>query len=211
MNHICLQSHNSGIFMLGITSLVIHNSEINNQCHIVRLDYWLQPAPLCCRKQELSALTDSTVLGQCSPVFCWTWISKTENLENLKIKNSTEPHWQCFSHHGLLVWLKDEGVPWCNCALELEAERIQLESNLIACNSYKCAYTAKRISDQFEEEYVEYNIKDKMDNNIRDNVAKIANAFSVCFPSEQENDDKQDYLDDVKALAWLDLGRLDLQ
>ncbi|XP_024908564.1 zinc finger BED domain-containing protein 4-like [Cynoglossus semilaevis] len=87
--------------------------------------------------------------------------------------------------------------------IEKEAERIQLRSNLLACERFKGSHTAERICDQFESICDEYTIKDKLENIISDNAANMRKAFSVCFPSEQEDDDDGDYLDDPEL--WCDL------
>lgn len=69
--------------------------------------------------QQFSALSDSTwqrvqpSVSQNTDIKirepCWKEISK--------MKNSTEQHWPYFSHCGQLVRPKDEGIPWCHCAL----------------------------------------------------------------------------------------------
>ncbi|CAL9699779.1 unnamed protein product [Knipowitschia caucasica] len=87
--------------------------------------------------------------------------------------------------------------------IERETERIQLKTNLLACNRFKGSHTAERICDQFEAICDEYSIKDKLDYIISDNAANMRKAFTVCFPSEQEDDDK-DHLDD--PLVWCDLS-----
>ncbi|XP_058502633.1 uncharacterized protein LOC131470676 [Solea solea] len=83
-----------------------------------------------------------------------------------------------------------------------ETERIQLKTNLLACNRFKGSHTAERICDQFEAICDEYSIKDKLDYIISDNAANMRKAFTVCFPSEQEDDDG-DHLDDPDL--WCDL------
>ena len=87
--------------------------------------------------------------------------------------------------------------------IEKKAERIQLKSNLSACCRFKGTHTAERICDQFEVLCDEYNFKDNLNYIISDNAAYMQKAFAVCFPSEQEDDDNGDYLDDPEL--WHDL------
>lgn len=47
--------------------------------------------------------------------------------------------------------------------MERDAERVQLKTNLLACNRFKGSNTAERICDQFEAICDEYNIKAKLD------------------------------------------------
>nr|XP_061840893.1 zinc finger BED domain-containing protein 4-like isoform X2 [Nerophis lumbriciformis] len=93
--------------------------------------------------------------------------------------------------------------------LDKEAERIQLKSNLLACEHFKGSHTAERICDKFEAICDEYNIKAKLDYIISDNAANMRKAFTVCFPSEQEDDDDGDHLDDPEL--WCDLTVEDQQ
>lgn len=87
--------------------------------------------------------------------------------------------------------------------MERDAERVQLKTNLLACNRFKGSHTAERICDQFEAICDEYNIKAKLDYIISDNAANMRKAFTVCFPSEQEEDDDAgDNLDDPEL--WHD-------
>ncbi|KAK0148509.1 hypothetical protein N1851_011164 [Merluccius polli] len=65
------------------------------------------------------------------------------------------------------------------------------------------AHTQLKESDQFEAICDEYNIKDKLDYIISDNAANMRKAFSVCFPSKQEDDNDGDHLDDPEL--WCDL------
>lgn len=55
----------------------------------------------------------------------------------------------------------------------------------------------------------EYNVKDKLDYIITFNAADMRKAFSVCFPSEHEDDDDGDHLDDPEL--WCDLTLEDQQ
>ncbi|TRY64836.1 hypothetical protein DNTS_022242 [Danionella cerebrum] len=75
--------------------------------------------------------------------------------------------------------------------VEKDAERIQIKTNLLACNRFKGSHTAERICDQFEAICDEYDIKAKLDYIISDNAANMRKAFTVCFPSEQEDDNQQ--------------------
>ncbi len=93
--------------------------------------------------------------------------------------------------------------------IEKDAERLQLKTNLLACNCFKGSHTAERICDQFEAICDEYNIKAKLDYIISDNAANMRKAFTVCFPSEQEDDDDGDHLDDPEL--WCDLTLEDQQ
>ncbi|RXN14058.1 zinc finger BED domain-containing 4-like protein [Labeo rohita] len=94
--------------------------------------------------------------------------------------------------------------------VEKDAERVQLKTNLLACNRFKGSHTAERICDQFEAICDEYDIKAKLDYIISDNAANMRKAFTVCFPSEQEDDgDDGDHLDDPEL--WCDLTLEDQQ
>ena len=66
----------------------------------------------------------------------------------------------------------------------------------------------ERICDQFEVICDEYNIRDKLDYIISDNAANMHKAFTVCFPTEQEDDDDGDHLDPE---LWHDLTLEDQQ
>lgn len=148
-----------------------------------------------------------------SPVCRRTLTSKTENLaeerrSKLKTQLSNTDHvsvtvdiWSDRKMRGFL----GVTVHW----IEKEAERIQLKTNLLACNHFKGSHTAERICDQFEAICDEYNIKDKLDFIISDNAANMRKAFTVCFPSEQEDDDDGDHLDDPEL--WCDLTLEDQQ
>ena len=89
-------------------------------------------------------------------------------------------------------------VHWIN----KEAERTQLKSNLLACECFKGSHIAERICDQFEAICDEYNIKAKLDYIISDSAANVRKAFTVCFLTEQEDDDDRDHLDDPEL--WCD-------
>ena len=144
-----------------------------------------------------------------------TLTSKTENLaeerrSRLKTQLSNTDHvsvtvdiWSDRKMRGFL----GVTVHW----IEKEPERLQLKTNLLACNRFKGSHTAERICDQFEAICDEYNIKDKLDYIISDNAANMRKAFSVCFLSEQEDDDDndRDYLDDPEL--WCDLTLEDQQ
>uniref|UniRef100_A0A3P8VU54 HAT C-terminal dimerisation domain-containing protein n=1 Tax=Cynoglossus semilaevis TaxID=244447 RepID=A0A3P8VU54_CYNSE len=141
-----------------------------------------------------------------SPVCRRTLTSKTENLAEerrtkLKTQLSNTEHvsvtvdiWSGRKMRGFI------GVTmyW----IEKEAERIQLRSNLLACERFKGSHTAERICDQFESICDEYTIKDKLDYIISDNAVNMRKAFTVCFPSEQEDGDDRDNLDPE---LWCDL------
>lgn len=93
--------------------------------------------------------------------------------------------------------------------MERDAERVQLKTNLLACNRFKGSHTAERICDQFKAICDEYNIKAKLDYIISDNAANMRKAFTVCFPSEQEEDDDAGDIDDPEL--WHDLTLEDQQ
>lgn len=143
-----------------------------------------------------------------NPVCRRTLTSKTEKLaeerrSKLKTQLSNTDHvsvtvdiWSDRKMRGFL----GVTVHW----IEKEAERIQLKSNLLSCERFKGSHTAEKICDQFEAICDEYNIKDKLDYIITDNAANMRKAFTVCFPSEQEDDDVDgDHLDDPEL--WCDL------
>lgn len=90
--------------------------------------------------------------------------------------------------------------------LEKDEERIELKSNLLACDRFKGSHTAERICEQFEAVCDEYSIKNKIDYIISDNAANMRKAFTVCFPTEQEDEDvdEEDDLDDPEL--WHDLS-----
>ncbi|KAL3048812.1 hypothetical protein OYC64_008317 [Pagothenia borchgrevinki] len=90
--------------------------------------------------------------------------------------------------------------------LEQDEERIELKSNLLACDRFKGSHTAERICEQFEAICDEYSIKNKIDYIISDNAANMRKAFTVCFPTEQEDEDvdEEDDLDDPEL--WHDLS-----
>ncbi|XP_016114748.1 uncharacterized protein [Sinocyclocheilus grahami] len=88
---------------------------------------------------------------------------------------------------------------------ETTDEKIKLNSSLLACNRFKAPHTAERISEQFESICDDFNIKDKLDYIISDNAANMKKAFTVCFPTEQEQDiHDEDQLDDPQI--WNDLS-----
>ncbi|XP_061880880.1 zinc finger BED domain-containing protein 4-like [Entelurus aequoreus] len=148
-----------------------------------------------------------------TPVCRRTLTSKTENLteerrSKLKTQLSHTDHvsvtvdiWSDRKMRGFL----GVTVHW----MDKEAERIQLKSNLLACERFKGSHTAERICDKFEAICDEYNIKAKLDYIISDNAANMRKAFTVCFPSEQEDDDDGDHLDDPEL--WCDLTVEDQQ
>ena len=141
-----------------------------------------------------------------SPVCRRTLTSKTESLagerrSRLKTQLSNTEHvsvtveiWSDRKMRGFLGIT----VHW----IERETERIQLKTNLLTISRFKGSHTAERICDQFEAICDEYSIKDKLDYIISDNAANMRKAFTVCFPSEQEDDDG-DHLDDPDL--WCDL------
>lgn len=149
-----------------------------------------------------------------SPVCRRTLTSKAENLaaerrSKLKTQLSNTNHvsvtvdiWSDRKMRGFL------GVT-VHC-MEKDAERIQLKSNLLACDRFKGSHTAERICEQFEAICDEYNIKDKLDYIISDNAANMRKAFTVCFPTEQEDEvHDDDHLDDPEL--WNDLTLEDQQ
>uniref|UniRef100_A0A674DIX8 HAT C-terminal dimerisation domain-containing protein n=1 Tax=Salmo trutta TaxID=8032 RepID=A0A674DIX8_SALTR len=94
--------------------------------------------------------------------------------------------------------------------MEKDGERIQLKSNLLACDSFKGPHMAERICEQFEAICGEYSIKDKLDYIISDNASNMRKAFTVCFPIEQEDEvHDADHLDDPEL--WNDLTLEDQQ
>lgn len=132
------------------------------------------------------------------------WYKKTENLAAEKLSSTdhvsvTVDIWSDRKMRGFL------GVTahW----IEKEAERIQLKSNLLACNRFKGSHTAERICDQFEVICDKYIFKDKLDYIISDDAANMHKAFTVCFPTEQEDDDDGDHLDDPQL--WHNLTQED--
>ncbi|TRY76102.1 hypothetical protein DNTS_030158 [Danionella cerebrum] len=143
-----------------------------------------------------------------SPVCHRTLTAKTESLteeRRLKLKTqlSNTDHvsvtvdiWSDRKKRGFL----GVTVHW----VEKDAERIQLKTNLLACNRFKGSHTAERICDQFEAICDEYDIKATLDYIISDNAANMRKAFTVCFPSEQEDDG-----DDPEL--WCDLTLEDQQ
>ncbi|KAJ4941207.1 hypothetical protein JOQ06_027494, partial [Pogonophryne albipinna] len=56
---------------------------------------------------------------------------------------------------------------------EKDEERIELKSNLLACDRFKGSHTAERICEQFEAVCDEYSIKNKIDYIISDNAANM--------------------------------------
>lgn len=148
-----------------------------------------------------------------SPVCRRTLTSKTENLAAER-SSKLKAQLSSTDHVSVTVDIRSDqkmrgflGVTahW----IEKEAERIQLKSNLLACNRFKGSHTAERICDQFEVICDEYNIKDKLHYIISDNAANMRKAFTVCFPAEQEDDDDGDHLDDPEL--WHDLTLEDQQ
>uniref|UniRef100_A0A4W6C0P2 HAT C-terminal dimerisation domain-containing protein n=1 Tax=Lates calcarifer TaxID=8187 RepID=A0A4W6C0P2_LATCA len=138
-----------------------------------------------------------------SPVCRRTLTSKTEREQqsNTDHVSVTVDIWSDRKMRGFL----GVTVHW----IEKEAERIQLKSNLLACEHFQGSHTAERICDQFESICDEYNIKHKLDYIISDNAANMQKAFTVCFPSEQEDGDDGDHLDDPEL--WCDLTLEDQQ
>uniref|UniRef100_A0A4W5RNX8 HAT C-terminal dimerisation domain-containing protein n=1 Tax=Hucho hucho TaxID=62062 RepID=A0A4W5RNX8_9TELE len=90
-----------------------------------------------------------------------------------------------------------------------DGARIQLKSNLLACDRFKGPHTAKIICEQFEPICDEYSIKDQLDYIISDNAANMRKAFMVCFPIEQEEVHDEDHLDHPEL--WNDLTLEDQQ
>ncbi|KAI4794639.1 hypothetical protein KUCAC02_031938 [Chaenocephalus aceratus] len=85
-------------------------------------------------------------------------------------------------------------------------KRGELKSNLLACDRFKGSHTAERICEQVEAVCGEYSIKNKIDYIISDNAANMRKAFTVCFPTDQEDEDvdEEDDLDDPEL--WHDLS-----
>lgn len=94
--------------------------------------------------------------------------------------------------------------------IEKDAESRQLKSNLLACDRFKGSHTAERICDQFEALCDEYDIKDKVGYIISDNAANMRKAFTVCFPTEQEDEVYEDDHSDDPEL-WNELSLEDQQ
>nr|XP_046223416.1 uncharacterized protein LOC124046739 [Oncorhynchus gorbuscha] len=156
----------------------------------------------------------SVVDSKYSPVCCRTLTSKVENLaterrSKLKTQLSNTDHvsvtvdiWSDRKMRGFL------GVT-VHC-MEKDGERLQLKSNLLACDSVKGPHMAERICEQFEAICGEYGIKDKLDYIISDNAANMRKAFTVCFLIEQEDEvHDEDHLDDPEL--WNDLTLEDQQ
>uniref|UniRef100_A0A8C8GQ27 HAT C-terminal dimerisation domain-containing protein n=1 Tax=Oncorhynchus tshawytscha TaxID=74940 RepID=A0A8C8GQ27_ONCTS len=156
----------------------------------------------------------SVVDSKYSPVCRRTLTSKVENLaterrSKLKTQLSNTDHvsvtvdiWSDRKMRGFL------GVT-VHC-MEKDGERLQLKSNLLACDGVKGPHMAERICEQFEAICGEYGIKDKLDYIISDNAANMRKAFSVCFPIEQEDEvHDEDHLDDPEL--WNDLTLEDQQ
>uniref|UniRef100_A0A8C7DJA5 HAT C-terminal dimerisation domain-containing protein n=1 Tax=Oncorhynchus kisutch TaxID=8019 RepID=A0A8C7DJA5_ONCKI len=156
----------------------------------------------------------SVVDSKYSPVCCRTLTSKVENLaterrSKLKTQLSNTDHvsvtvdiWSDRKMRGFL------GVT-VHC-MEKDGERLQLKSNLLACDGVKGPHMAERICEQFEAICGEYGIKDKLDYIISDNAANMRKAFTVCFPIEQEDEvHDEDHLDDPEL--WNDLTLEDQQ
>uniref|UniRef100_A0A8C8CZU2 HAT C-terminal dimerisation domain-containing protein n=1 Tax=Oncorhynchus tshawytscha TaxID=74940 RepID=A0A8C8CZU2_ONCTS len=135
----------------------------------------------------------SVVDSKYSPVCHRTLTSKLSNTDHVSV---TVDIWTDRKMRGFL------GVT-VHC-MEKDGERIQLMSNLLACDHFKGPHTAERICEQFEAKCDEYSIKDKLDYIISDNAANMRKAFSVCFPIEQEDEiHDEDHLDDPEL--WNDL------
>ena len=94
--------------------------------------------------------------------------------------------------------------------MEKDAEGLKLRSNLLACDRFKGSHTAERICEQFEAICDDYDIKDKVDYIISDNAANMRKAFTVCFPTEHEDEVyDDDHIDDPEL--WNDLSLEDQQ
>uniref|UniRef100_A0A673ZZR7 Uncharacterized LOC115161945 n=1 Tax=Salmo trutta TaxID=8032 RepID=A0A673ZZR7_SALTR len=156
----------------------------------------------------------SVVDSKYSPVCRRTLTSKVENLaterrSKLKTQLSNTDHvsvtvdiWSDRKMRGFL------GVT-VHC-MEKDGERLQLKSNLLACDRFKGPHMAERICEQFEAICGEYSIKDKLDYIISDNATNMRKAFTVCFPIEQEDEvHDEDHLDDPEL--WNDLTLEDQQ
>lgn len=120
--------------------------------------------PVC--RRTLTTKTESLAEERCSKLK--TQLSNTDHV------SVTVDIWSDRKMSGFL----GVTVHW----MERDAERVQLKTNLLACNRFKGSHTAERICDQFEAICDEYNIKAKLDYIIRDNAANMRKAFTVCFP-----------------------------
>ncbi|CAJ1059641.1 uncharacterized protein LOC117545812 [Xyrichtys novacula] len=94
--------------------------------------------------------------------------------------------------------------------MEKDAESLQLRSNLLACDRFKGSHTAERICEQFEAICDDYDINDKVEYIINDNAANMRKAFTVCFPTEHEDEVyNNDHIDDPEL--WNELTPEDQQ
>lgn len=91
--------------------------------------------------------------------------------------------------------------------VERQEQRIQLRSNLLSCDRFKGPHTAERICELFESICKDYNIKQKLDFILSDNAANMKKAFTVCFPSENEDTDED--IDEPEL--WNDLSLEDME
>ena len=79
----------------------------------------------------------------------------------------------------------------------------ELKSNLLSCKRFKGSHTAEKICEQFEFICQQYCIKKKIDHIISDNAANMRKAFTVCFPTEDDNSHDEESVDDPEL--WHDL------
>lgn len=79
-------------------------------------------------------------------------------------------------------------------------DRLELKSQLLACNRFKGSHTGDRICEEFEQICEEYQIKTQVEHIICDNAANMKKAFTTCFPGQG---DEEDELDDSDI--WNDL------
>lgn len=79
----------------------------------------------------------------------------------------------------------------------------ELKSNLLSCKRFKGSHTAEKICEQFESICEQYEIKEKIYHIISDNAANMRKAFTVCFPTEEDNTYDEEGVDDPEL--WHDL------
>ncbi|XP_073474304.1 zinc finger BED domain-containing protein 4-like [Aquarana catesbeiana] len=147
----------------------------------------------------------SIVDNKYSPVSRRTITGKLDNLvadRKMKLKNELE----VVDHLSVTVDIWSDRrmrgflgvtVHWIN----IEDDRLQLKSQLLACNRFKGPHTGERICEEFEHICEEYKIKKKVDHIICDNAANMKKAFTTCFPGQLEEDDDLDDSD-----IWNDLS-----
>lgn len=70
----------------------------------------------------------------------------------------------------------------------MEINKSRLQAVQLSCDRFTGSHTGQRINDAFEEICAYFYIKHKIDYIICDNASNMKKAFTVCFPSE--NDDE---------------------